>query len=728
MPKPRQKISERELMLNSGAFLWMATGLGTFIVGVVAPQLAPEHLHVWQVTLCLTGAIAVWSMLTWMKKLDDVRVYQAMALLCTLSVAIDGALMMANPLSIGALYISALAHAVFSSYFLPKRMAIVQVVWGTFAMLLPVVVHYDEIETAHVAARVAAFLPIMWSVSYAVFTHKRNRAKAMEHNERFAYTDPLTGVANLRALEARAAEVLSDRNARISGETALLLIDLDDFKGANTLHGHAGGDQVLRSIGQALRRAASKSHLVARIGGDEFAVLIENADPRDVRDLAIRYRNAVISARGEIKLEGVSVDASIGSAITTTDGPTLEDLMTAADRSMYEVKDRHTLKSEARRAEELNSRLPIEFQTRGEGHWQGEHPPEPELRRTDELRWRNRPAYAKFAALTWALGVTVGLISLAMPDADHSHLAVALTGLLCGYGVSVVAYMTAPEIGSWRHLMNDIFTLVSIALIAYLTGGSDSPLWPLVFLFIIYEAWFLDSRKVWFRLIGPVAVILMPLLYESPSEIGAPAGAALYSGVLVAVGLTMVMSYNMLHMERAEEEAERLAKTDARTGLANRREFEKRVQAELDQLGYNDTDALAIVMLDLDNFKNVNTTHGHKAGDELLEDIADALAGCARADDCVARVGGDEFAIVVTDVNAETARTLARRYINAVAACTSRSPLPACNAVTASAGFALYGLHGRTLDALINAADVALMSVKTSGKGVERVSSYVVSL
>jgi diguanylate cyclase (GGDEF)-like protein len=315
-----------------------------------------------------------------------------------------------------------------------------------------------------------------------------------------------------------------------------------------------------------------------------------------------------------------------------------------------------------------------------------------------------------------------------MPDSDHTHLTLALCSLLAGYGVAAAAYAMEFKLGSVQHLANDAFTLVCIAFIASLTGGSASPMWPTVFLFIIYEAWFLDARQIWFRLAGPVVVILLPLLYENPSELTVPVGAALYSGVLVAIGVTLAMSYNQFYLEKTRNASKKMATIDPRTGLANRREFERVLQSQLDGLGYRSADALAIVMLDLDNFKNVNTTHGHAAGDELLKQIAEALSQCARERDCVARVGGDEFAVVIPHVNAEVAQRLARRLVEAVAECTSKSPLAASREVTASAGFALYGLHGRSFDELINAADVALMSVKTSGKGVERVSSFVVSL
>jgi diguanylate cyclase (GGDEF)-like protein len=223
-------------------------------------------------------------------------------------------------------------------------------------------------------------------------------------------------------------------------------------------------------------------------------------------------------------------------------------------------------------------------------------------------------------------------------------------------------------------------------------------------------------------------VILLPLAYESFSNTGVSAAAAMYSGILVAIGLAIAMSYNQYHLALARKRIRKLAAVDPLTGVFNRREFERRMQKELDGLSYSAVDALAIVMIDLDNFKRVNTEHGHRAGDELLAGIAAALDSVSRGGDCVARIGGDEFAAVLPNVDAAVAQKLARRFLDAVAEETSRSPLPACRAVTASAGFALYGLHGRTLDELVNAADVALMSVKTSGKGVERVSSFVVNL
>ena len=127
--------------------------------------------------------------------------------------------------------------------------------------------------------------------------------------------DPLTGLANRRSFElALTREV--DRVAR-SGESALLLmVDIDHFKRVNDSHGHAAGDQVIRAVAQALSDSVRPMDLTARIGGEEFAVLLPNCPATFGPQVAGRVRQRVAAAAVTLPLDGqqLSVTVSVGGA------------------------------------------------------------------------------------------------------------------------------------------------------------------------------------------------------------------------------------------------------------------------------------------------------------------------------------------------------------------------------------------------------------------------------
>ena len=127
--------------------------------------------------------------------------------------------------------------------------------------------------------------------------------------------DALTGLANRRSFElALTREV--DRVAR-SGESALLLmVDIDHFKRVNDNHGHAAGDQVIRAVAQALADSVRPMDLTARIGGEEFAVLLPNCPAAFGPQVAARVRQRVASAAVTLPLDGqqLSVTVSVGGA------------------------------------------------------------------------------------------------------------------------------------------------------------------------------------------------------------------------------------------------------------------------------------------------------------------------------------------------------------------------------------------------------------------------------
>ncbi len=158
------------------------------------------------------------------------------------------------------------------------------------------------------------------------------------------------------------------------------------------------------------------------------------------------------------------------------------------------------------------------------------------------------------------------------------------------------------------------------------------------------------------------------------------------------------------------EQMQRMAEVDALTSVANRRTFENVLSHEVSRstrLG----EPLTLVMVDVDHFKRFNDTHGHRAGDEALKEVAEALESGCRDFDTVARYGGEEFGVILPACSSKESLIAAERLRQAVSQIDS---LP--GSVTASAGVATFPTHAPDTEALIKAADEALYESKRSGR------------
>jgi diguanylate cyclase (GGDEF)-like protein len=161
------------------------------------------------------------------------------------------------------------------------------------------------------------------------------------------------------------------------------------------------------------------------------------------------------------------------------------------------------------------------------------------------------------------------------------------------------------------------------------------------------------------------------------------------------------------------EEMRYLAEHDPLTRLYNRRAFNHRLRMEVSRSRRYGT-PFALVVLDVDGFKGINDLHGHLAGDAALARVADLLGHPLRAADAAFRIGGDEFALILPELDRETAEAAVRR----TAAHLEQMCEAEGRAVTASFGVAIFGVDAHDPEALLRAADAAMYAAKRSGERV----------
>jgi diguanylate cyclase (GGDEF)-like protein/PAS domain S-box-containing protein len=182
-------------------------------------------------------------------------------------------------------------------------------------------------------------------------------------------------------------------------------------------------------------------------------------------------------------------------------------------------------------------------------------------------------------------------------------------------------------------------------------------------------------------------------------------------------GLIYVSGRNISARKLRELELERAALVDPLTGLANRRGFEMSLTRELAAAGRHDLRP-ALVMIDLDRFKAINDTYGHQVGDQFLVAAATTLLETVRASDIPARVGGDEFAVLLPDCDVQTAANVASKLVASLEGRRIEidgEEIPVC----ASAGVALLGQDGiASASDLIRAADSAMYRAKRRRRSV----------
>ncbi len=511
--------------------------------------------------------------------------------------------------------------ALYVGYLLPPARA----AWNAtvYGLLVVGTLFLSQSVDSDVTRLTVATLVIVLGVIAAALIRERRATLVLDRTVKFlALADPLTGVANLRALEQ-----FLDRIARRDGQRfAVVMIDMNGLKAANAVFGHETGDGMIIRLSRLLLESSDADAQVARIGGDEFAIVLPR-DPDDALELwRRRFEEAVeahnISVRG--KLPRISV--SVGSAIYPDDGLGPRELLDVADRRMYEQKESAVIP-------------PYELE--------GEVPGDPghALR---AARFADAPTRvfdkhdrARLGTINWvALGVLTAASAIVDPPGGRPSLAI---------GCAVYAFFFAAlcEYGRAQRMPLALSIVIDIATVFYLipaiifTGGAESPILAAAVLPLAYYAQHFSTRFAAPRIVAVIG--LFTATFWSYNTV--PKLSLTLFGVLLAVML--IMAVVMQLSSRAQSDSlvriRESATHDPLTRLPNeyalRSDLAKAIRAVT-----NTDNSPVLVLADLEDFRRVNTLAGHRGGDTALCSVADQLEELFAAS--AYRVGGDEFAVL----------------------------------------------------------------------------------
>jgi diguanylate cyclase (GGDEF)-like protein/putative nucleotidyltransferase with HDIG domain len=320
----------------------------------------------------------------------------------------------------------------------------------------------------------------------------------------------------------------------------------------------------------------------------------------------------------------------------------------------------------------------------------------------------NTSLTAKVLAGLFAAGATLAALTVVLPHAaDTNEL-----GLLA---IVANAYMIAALL-QWRaHTLPARVLPVALCWgstlitgVAYFSGESPS---PLVFFYLwvfLYASYFFTRRQAALQ-ITYVGVTYGALLAARPPASG------ILAWWLVGMGTLLVAAIVIMTMRaRVELLIARLydaARTDPLTGLSNRRGFRELLDLELERSRRGSSE-MTVLVGDLDHFKEVNDRSGHHVGDAALRRVARVLNEHKRQIDFAARIGGEEFALILPNTTQDDAFVLAERLRCALREELAGESVP----ITISFGVASYPRHSETAASLLRAADEALYAAKESGR------------
>jgi diguanylate cyclase (GGDEF)-like protein len=333
-------------------------------------------------------------------------------------------------------------------------------------------------------------------------------------------------------------------------------------------------------------------------------------------------------------------------------------------------------------------------------------PPLPGTRRAAVVRDEHVGMLRSLTRVDWLVLLVVALYSLALPVAPSSPR--WLYAAIAAYALFVIAFRwrAFPVQGSGARIALGAAAMVAfITIVAMLTGGSGSPMVNLYLLPIVLVAMTLGGRGAIVIFAGVALAWLSVIVGEGPL----PPPSALFARLFGELGpyalvayLTQALAGTIMTARRRIEE---MAERDGLTGMLNLRTFRAVLNREHELRARHGRGGYGILLVDMDDLKQLNDEHGHQAGNRAITSVAGAIQRAIRTTDMAARYGGDEFIVFLPEATPEVAEAVAQRIRNNV----YRSLFPVgdrLQRMTVSVGAANYPRDGAQCDDVVSAADV----------------------
>jgi diguanylate cyclase (GGDEF)-like protein/PAS domain S-box-containing protein len=467
--------------------------------------------------------------------------------------------------------------------------------------------------------------------------------------------DDLTGLFNRRGLLKQAAPYF-DFARRQKENLLLLFIDLDGMKKINDEFGHNEGDNALINTAAILNRSFRSSDIIARLGGDEFTVLVTdlNANKED----AITRLNENLKAFNASATRGHKLAFSIGVATLEPERMTcFEELLEQADQAMYEQKRMKRQRATARTKKK-------------------------QVRRVEA-------AEAPFATNSIPFALSAGAKNYGGSHRTFDHAAI---------GMAVVSMD-----GSWLQVNEALCKLL---------GYSEQELRATSFQRLTHPD---DLKHVQSYIQRVLEGYIQSheqekrYIHERGHTVWVQCHVSLLKDSETGMKRLFFQVQDISDRKKAEEKLTQ----DTLTGLPNRARFYDLLKLRVARKQPNKE--CAVLLLDVDRFKLVNDSLGNASADQLLIQIAHRVKTCMRQGDVLARVGGDEFAVLLDDVSGEEeAASVATRIQQALSI--SFNLLGQEVYTTLSIGIALASDYGEHVSDMLRNAETAMHSAKARGK------------